>query len=73
MNQFSNCWHAWHNRHYWYAGLDAFTTRVLTPGTARFLALKLAADTFILGPVYVVRVGGWHQVWRVGESPAAAL
>lgn len=41
--------------HYWYLGLDVAASKLLRPGTVPFFAGKVIADTFILGPLYVVR------------------
>uniref|UniRef100_A0A7S0RWM4 Peroxisomal membrane protein MPV17 n=1 Tax=Chlamydomonas leiostraca TaxID=1034604 RepID=A0A7S0RWM4_9CHLO len=40
--------------HFWYQGLDIMASKLLKPGTGPFLIGKVVADTFILGPLYVI-------------------
>ncbi len=45
--------------HFWYHYLDLFASRLLSVGTPSFLAAKVAADTLIMGPLYVVAFYAW--------------
>jgi protein Mpv17 len=39
--------------HLWYIKLDSVARRLAVPGTARFVATKVAGDTVLFGPVHV--------------------
>lgn len=39
--------------HSWYIFLDQAVRRVAAPGTARFVATKVLADTVVFGPIHV--------------------
>lgn len=45
--------------HFWYHYLDLFASRLLNVGSPSFLAAKVAADTLIMGPLYVVAFYAW--------------
>jgi protein Mpv17 len=38
---------------------DKVCGQIFLPGTGRFLAAKVLADTFILGPIYVIAFYAW--------------
>eukprot|EP00887_Chlorella_sp_A99_P005085 scaffold25.g5085.t1 len=51
--------------HAWYLGLDVAARRLLSPGTAGFIAGKVLADTFLFGPVYTL---GFFATVALGEG-----
>ncbi|MEW5298348.1 MAG: hypothetical protein WDW36_001483 [Sanguina aurantia] len=40
--------------HYWYAGLDVVCRSLLKAGSPAFLCAKVAADTFLFSPIYIL-------------------
>ncbi|PNH07347.1 Protein sym1 [Tetrabaena socialis] len=45
--------------HFWYHNLDVVCAKLLPAGSPGFLAAKLAADTAIMGPAYVLAFYAW--------------
>lgn len=66
--------------HAWYSGLDRYVSRIAVPKTARFVGLKVAADTFLFGPLHVglyfslmtkLSGGSWKDVQKKIKSDFA--
>ncbi|KAL6779925.1 hypothetical protein ACKKBG_A14330 [Auxenochlorella protothecoides x Auxenochlorella symbiontica] len=50
--------------HVWYHKLDSIATRFHSPGSLRFVALKVLLDTVIFSPLHIL---GYFGVMNVGE------